>query len=657
MHVLEADAHLRVQVQRVLVERQDRLRDRRERAAFTGCTLLERGQVVQADDHVLRWQGDRTTVRRLQDVVRREHQDARLGLRLDGQRQVDCHLVTVEVGVERRTDERVQLDGLTLDELRLERLDAQAVQGRCAVQQHGALADDLLEHVPDLRTRTLDHALCALDVLRVAQVDESLDHERLEQLQRHLLGQTALVQLELRTDDDDRTAGVVDALSEQVLAETTLLSLEHVAQGLEGAVTGTGDGTTAATVVEQCVDGLLQHPLLVVDDDLGSTEVEQATQTVVAVDHATVEVVEVGGREAATVELHHRAKLRRDDRHDLEHHGRRRVAGLQERVDDAQSLDRADLLLSLAVGDLVVQQLGLGLEVEVLQALLDGLGAHERLEVQAETVLEVVEDGILGLEVADLEACGSLPRRARAGRSARRSRLAGLAHLLLGAIAHAALLVALRTLGLEGREVLLEAREALGDAGIALALERLDLEAKLVLKPGHVFVARGLVDRDDHVRGEVDDLLEVLRRHVEQVAEAARHTLEVPDVRDRSGELDVAHALTTHGGLGDLHAAALTNDSLEADSLVLAARALPVAARSEDLLSEQAVLLGLQGAVVDRLWLLDLTVRPATDVVGGRETDLDFVKRVNVEQCVFFSLRTEKFESYESGRDEGSYQH
>ena len=321
-----------------------------------------------------------------------EHQDAGLGLRLDRQRQVHGHLVAVEVRVERGADERVQLDGLALDELRLEGLDAETVQRGRAVQQNRALADDLFEHVPDLRTRTLDHALGALDVLRVAQVDEALDHERLEQLERHLLGQTALVQLELRADDDDRTTRVVDALAEQVLAEPALLALEHVAQGLERAVAGTRDGTAAAAVVEQCVDGLLQHPLLVVDDDLGSPEVEQTTQTVVAVDHAAVQVVQVGGREAATVELDHRAQLRRDHRHDVEHHGGRRVAGLQERVDDAQALDRADLLLALAVGDLLVEQLALGGQVERLEALLDALGTHVGLEVQAEAVLQLVED-------------------------------------------------------------------------------------------------------------------------------------------------------------------------------------------------------------------------------------------------------------------------
>ena len=191
--------------------------------------------------------------------------------------------------------------------------------------------------------------LARLDVLRVIELDEALHDERLEQLERHLLGQAALVQLELRADDDDRTARVVDALAEQVLAEAPLLALEHVGDGLEGAVARTRDGATAAAVVEQRVDGLLQHPLLVVDDDLGRAEVEQALEAVVAVDDAAVEVVEVGRREAATVELHHRAQVRRDDRDDVEHHRAGRVGRREERVDDLEALERADLALALAV--------------------------------------------------------------------------------------------------------------------------------------------------------------------------------------------------------------------------------------------------------------------------------------------------------------------
>ena len=73
-----------------------------------------------------------------------------------------------------------------------------------------------------------DLMLCA-----VPSSTKLLHDERLEQLERHFLRQTALIDLQVRADDDNRTAGVVNTLAEQVLTETALLALQHVGQGLE----------------------------------------------------------------------------------------------------------------------------------------------------------------------------------------------------------------------------------------------------------------------------------------------------------------------------------------------------------------------------------------------------------------------------------------
>src|SRR6202034_4570313 len=118
-----------------------------------------------------------------------------------------------------------------------------------------------------------------------------------------------------------------------------------------------------------------------------------------------------------------------------------------------------------------------------------------------------------------------------------------------------------------------------------LKLGPLDRDPRL--QGREVALAGLVVHVGDHVRREVDDLLQVLGRQVEQVPEAARHTLEVPDVRDRRGELDVAHPLPAHLGPGDLDATALTDNALEPDALVLTAVALPVPGRAEDLLAEE----------------------------------------------------------------------
>ena len=352
-----------------------------ERLALAGLAVGDDREVVEAEHDVLRRHDDRRAVRRVQDVVRRHHQHARLELRLERQRHVNGHLVAVEVGVEGRADERVQLDRLALDQHRLEGLDAETVQRRGAVEQHRMLADHLVEDIPDLRLLLLDELLRLLHRRREALGVKARVDERLEQLERHLLRQAALVQLELRADDDDRAARIVDALAEQVLPEPALLALEHVGERLQRPLVGAGDDAAAAAVVEERVDGLLQHPLLVADDDVGGAQLDQPLQAVVAVDDAAVEVVEVRGREAAAVERHERTQVRRDHRNLGQDHPLGLVAGLQERLDDLQALHQ---LLRLQLGgrdrDLLADLGRDLLEIELGQDPADRLGADQRRE-------------------------------------------------------------------------------------------------------------------------------------------------------------------------------------------------------------------------------------------------------------------------------------
>ena len=119
------------------------------------------------------------------------------------------------------------------------------------------LGDNLFQNIPNLRTETLDHTLSALNVLSVAQLHQTLHDERLEELQRHLLRQTTLVHLQLRTNHNHGTTGVVHTLTQQVLTETTLLTLEHIRQGLQGTVTGTGHRTATTAVIEERVHSFL----------------------------------------------------------------------------------------------------------------------------------------------------------------------------------------------------------------------------------------------------------------------------------------------------------------------------------------------------------------------------------------------------------------
>src|SRR5690606_21873267 len=94
------------------------------------------GHVVQTEYHVLRRNGDRRTIGRVKDVVRCKHQQLCFEDSLWSEWKVNRHLVTVEVSVERRTNEWVQLDSFSFNQLWLERLDSQTVKRRGPVEEN-----------------------------------------------------------------------------------------------------------------------------------------------------------------------------------------------------------------------------------------------------------------------------------------------------------------------------------------------------------------------------------------------------------------------------------------------------------------------------------------------------------------------------------------
>ncbi len=450
------------------------------------------------------------------------------------------HLVTVEVGVERRADERVQLDCLAFDQHRLERLDTETVQRRRTVQHHRVLADHLFEDVPHHRRLVLDLLLRSLDGRSYPHHFQLVEDERLEQLERHQLRQAALVQLQRRADHDDRTARVVDALAQQVLTETTALALDHVSERLQRTLVRARHRLAATTVVEQRVDGFLQHPLFVADDDFRRLQLEQTLQPVVTVDHAAIQVVQVRRRETAAIERHERTQFRRQHRQHFEDHPLGLDARTLECLEDLQALRvLLDLRFRARVLQLGAQRLDLLVDVDRAQQFTHAFRAHFGTEFVA-VFLDLVVVILLGHD---------LPRLQR-----RHARF------------------------------------------------------------------------DHHVRFEVQHAFDVAQRHVEHHAQTRRQRLQEPDVRDRRGQLDVAHPFATHLRQRHFDAALLADHAAVLQALVLAAQALVVLDRPEDLRAEQTIAFRLERTVVDGLRLLHFAERPRTDLVGRGQTDLDRVE-------------------------------
>src|SRR5262249_34058787 len=192
--------------------------------------------------------------------------------------------------------------------------------------------NDLFQDVPNNRFLLLDHFFGLLDGRAVPGLLETVIDKWLEEFQRHLLRQTALVQLEFRTDHDDGTARVVDALAKQVLTEAALLALQRVRERLQRTVVRATQHAATPPVIEQGIDSFLQHALFIPHDDFRRMQVHQLLQPVIAVDHATIKIVEIRSSKTAAIQGNQRTQLRRNNRNYIENHPVRFVAALAERL-------------------------------------------------------------------------------------------------------------------------------------------------------------------------------------------------------------------------------------------------------------------------------------------------------------------------------------
>ena len=259
------------------------------------------------------------------------HQLAGLALSGAAKRDVNGHLVAVEVGVESRANQRMNFNGVAFNQNRPEGLDAEPVERRRPVQKHVLVANHFLQNRPDLRHFVVNQTAGAADVEGGLAQQKPRDDEGPEKFQRHMLRQTALVQVKRRADDNHRAAGIVHPFAQKILAEAALLALQTVGERFERSalrlIHRAGGGTAPDGIVNQGVHRLLQNPFFVPKNHFRRRQLQQLLQPVIAINHSPVKIVDIARGVTAALKRHHRPEVGRNYRHRSEKHPLRPDAG------------------------------------------------------------------------------------------------------------------------------------------------------------------------------------------------------------------------------------------------------------------------------------------------------------------------------------------
>jgi hypothetical protein len=80
-------------------------------------------------------------------------------------------------------------------------------------------------------------------------------------------------------------------------------------------------------------------------------------------------------------------------------------------------------------------------------------------------------------------------------------------------------------------------------------------------------------------------------------------------------KLDVSHAFSPHLRVSHFDTAFITDNTFVSNFFILATITLIVFGWAEDAFAKKPVAFRFQGAVIDRLWLGNFTIRPTPDLV------------------------------------------
>src|ERR1700730_1645802 len=97
-------------------------------------------------------------------------------------------------------------------------------------------------------------------------------------------------------------------------------------------------------------------------------------------------------------------------------------------------------------------------------------------------------------------------------------------------------------------------------------------------------------------------------------------------MRARAGKINMAQAFATHFCLRNFYPALIADHATVLHAFVFSAEALPIGYRTKDARTEKSIALRLKRAVVNRLRLCHLAMRPLPDFVRRSQRDSNCLK-------------------------------
>ncbi len=102
-----------------------------------------------------------------------------------------------------------------------------------------------------------------------------------------------------------------------------------------------------SAVINQGIHSFLKHSFFITNNNIWGFQFQHSLQTVISINHTSIQIIQVRSCITSTVKHHHRAQIRRNDRHNIQNHPSRFIARLEKCFYDFQPFQNFDFFLTI----------------------------------------------------------------------------------------------------------------------------------------------------------------------------------------------------------------------------------------------------------------------------------------------------------------------
>ena len=224
------------------------------------------------------------------------------------------HLISIEVGIKRRTYKRMKSDCLSRHQLDFEGFNRKSMKCWRTVKQHILILNYFFQKLERNRISLFNQLFSLFWSIYDLLFNKLSNNKRSKHLYCDIDWKSTFIQIQARTYSNNRSSWIVNSLSKQVLSENSLLTWKHIRNWLENFDSSTSLSCRILLSNQKIIDRFLKKSDFILFYDIRHSNLDHFLKSDISHQNSSIEKIHIRWSKSSSIKLNYWSNIRWDHR-------------------------------------------------------------------------------------------------------------------------------------------------------------------------------------------------------------------------------------------------------------------------------------------------------------------------------------------------------